>query len=210
MRHVDDLGIGGLDPDDAAFFHMDLLVVDQHALGVGLGAGPLNRIVDFLFLEVDGLSQRGGPGDVLGHHLDHVPELHERNHGGVPVADRFGRGILHVRVQEQVLVGPDHVERAGGGGEDLGQQLVRVERHRCDQALEFIHGAPDVGRLVGLELGNKRLAGGTRRHRCRWGSLRARKTEKTGEGQKREDKADRGNARGRDGGIHDKSWGGRW
>jgi hypothetical protein len=52
-------------------------------------------------------------------------------------------------------MGLDHIERAGGGGQDLGEQFIRVERHRCDQLLEFRHRELDVGGLVHLQLRNE-------------------------------------------------------
>jgi hypothetical protein len=149
--HVDDLRIGWLDPDDPALLYVDLLVIiDQHPLGIGLGPDPLDRIVDFFFLEKHGLAQVRGPCDVLGQHPDHVRELHEGDDGGIPIENCLGRRLLDVGILQQKLVRLDHVERAGGGREDLRQQFIRIECDRGHHLLQFLHGTPEVGGFVGV------------------------------------------------------------
>ena len=156
LRHIDDLGIGWLDPDDVAVLHVDLLViVGQHPLGIGLAADQLDGIVDVFLLEVDRLTQAGRPGDVLGHHFDHIPKLHERDDRRIPVLDRLGGRFFQIGVLEKELVGLDHVERAGGGGQDLGQKLIRVEGDRSDQLFEFVHRAPEVVGFLDIQLRDK-------------------------------------------------------
>jgi hypothetical protein len=160
LRHVDDLWVGRLDPDVFAFPDVDLLVViDQHSLGIGLGPDQLDRVIHFLFLKVDRPPQTGGPGDVLRQHLDHSPKWHQRNDRRVPVLHRLGRGLLQIGILEEKLVRLDHIERAGGGWEDLGKQFVRVERDRGHELLELRHRFLDVAGLVRLELWNEGLIG---------------------------------------------------
>jgi hypothetical protein len=114
FRHVDHLGVGGLDADDLGFLDVDLVLIPgEKSFRIGPGADQLDRVVDIAFLEVKRLTEGNRPIDVSRHHGDHLLELQQRDHRRVPVLGGFGGEFLEIRLALKELVGLDHVERAG-------------------------------------------------------------------------------------------------
>ena len=203
LGNIDDLRIRWLDADDFLLHDNDLLfVVGKHSLGTGFGTHQLDGIVDFFLLKVDGFPEGGGPIDVLRHHTDDIAELHERDHCRIPERDGFLWRLHHVRVLEQVLVRPNHIERAGRGRQDLGEQLVGIERDRRDQGFELLHRAFDVTGFIRIQLRHEGFPNCGRRGRWRRRGLRSGRNGKAGAGEQPQHGMDWSGQVGASAGMH--------
>jgi hypothetical protein len=84
-RNVDDLGVGGDDLDRLLLPHHDYLLVGvEVARGFDPQAESLDRVVDILFLGIQGVAQPAGPADVVAHLLEHFGKGEECDHARVP------------------------------------------------------------------------------------------------------------------------------
>ena len=107
----------------------------QIARLLGALAQHLDGLHHVLRLVVVGVAEVGGPLQVVVQHVENVGECGERLDARVPVGLRLGAGgnligrtvALRAHLFEP-LVGDGHLRRIRGGGENLRQQRVGIER----------------------------------------------------------------------------------
>ena len=151
MRHIDDLRVGRDDLDDLLLHHHDLLVTGYEvSRGIGLIADVLNGIHHILLLTDDRVPQLLGPGELLVHLSQDLGELQERLHAGRPVV--AGRLVDLATVVFQVARRLHDVQGLGGGGQNLCQQGIGVQRDRRHELVELLGGEHSRARGIRLPL----------------------------------------------------------
>ena len=116
---------------------------------------------------VIGLAQRRGPGQIGGHLFQHIGKLGQRFDGRVPVLGVDGiaqRRPLQAGVLPQPGFGGADLVWIGGTGQDLGHQLVRVQRNRRHHPVERVCIGWHIG--CGLRLGGIGRGGWCQGWRC--------------------------------------------
>ncbi len=130
--------------------HAQLVVVLEAARLRCALAHDLDRVHHIGRVVVVGLPERLGPRDVAGHLVDDRAECGERLHARVPgllvgcIGQRTG---LEVAVLRKPFVRGGDLLGVGGTGQDLGHQLVGVERDGRDHLVELLGGGRRVGSL---------------------------------------------------------------
>ena len=139
LRHVDHLRIGRLDDDDLLLGLHHLLVVGlQVARRLRLAAKDLDRLDHGALVGDDGFAERAGPVEIVAHLLHDIGVVEQRLDRVVPLfVDRQLRvGLALV----QITISLHDLQRAGRGRQDDRDQVVRIERDRPDELLEFRGG----------------------------------------------------------------------
>jgi len=109
----------------------------------GLAAHALNGVHDIWLLREECVTEIGGPAHIRSHHVEDGRERQQSLHARIPRQAVFGDGASHlVTAQVVVLIGPtggigDFVGKRGGG-ENLGEQGIGVERDARNHAVEFL------------------------------------------------------------------------
>lgn len=137
LGDVDDLWVGGLNDVDGLI--RDLLDLDglfvvgaERSGGVGLTAQTLDGGSDLCLVSGHGLADGGVVVDVVGHHLEDGGEGDESKEGGIE-APFFG-GVGECGAGEFGILGEpvgdvEDLLGISGGGCDLGEQRVGIERN---------------------------------------------------------------------------------
>ena len=149
LRNVHNLWIGGLNDNHLRrlLHHFNLRTGLQVALCFGLRAQSLNRGHDVGLLIVIGLSQRGSPGEILRHVIEHRGKFREGLDTGIPGLLIHG---LHQGAPGQTLVLLHPVIRYGDlirecrRSKNLRHQRIRIECDWRDQCLEGSRSAEPV------------------------------------------------------------------
>ena len=141
LRHIDYLRAGRLDHVDRRAsglldFHLLLLVGAQGTRGVGLRAQALNRGGYYSLIRRKGLPDGGVIVDVLRHHLQYLRKIYQCDKRGIEALFRGGIGegsAREIEVLLQPVIRVEDLLRIRRGGGDLGEQGIRIERHRGQQ-----------------------------------------------------------------------------
>ena len=181
LRHVDDFAARRLDDDVLAAVvlflgHLDLVVGLDDAVGHRLLAQLLDGVENIFLLVDDRLAEKLGPVEVIGHHLDDLGIVQQRDHAAVP----GGLGLevlLGLRILEEAL-GLDDLQGIERGGRNQRHELVGVKGDAGDEDVHFL-GRQRLRRLVGDGgiggsglgggLGTQRRGGGAQRDHRRCG-----------------------------------------
>jgi hypothetical protein len=138
LRDVDDLRVGRLNHVDRLtrrrLLNLDLLLLGglQCAGCVRVGAQPLDRGSHFALIGGKCGANRGVIIHVLRHHLQDLREIYQRDKCGIE--SLFHGGIGERRAAEigillQPIMRVENFLRVRGGGGDLREQGIGIERH---------------------------------------------------------------------------------
>src|SRR5512139_2263341 len=145
-RHVDDLRAGLLDDDDLRILldhHLLLLRRLQVPGIVRLLPELLDGVQHVLLLREERVPDLLRPVELVGHHLEDLGEVHERLDARVPLLllERLRQRVaLELLVLLHPVVGLHDLQGIGGRHQELGQEVVRVERYRRQQLVQLLLG----------------------------------------------------------------------
>jgi hypothetical protein len=145
LRDIHDLRASRLDHVDGratGLLHLYglLLIAAQVARVVGLSAQALNRGGHRSLVRRKRLADGGVIVDVLGHHLQDLRKINEGDERGIEPLLRGGiceRSAGEIEVLLQPVIHVEDFLRIRGGGGDLGEQGIRIERYRGQQLVQL-------------------------------------------------------------------------
>ncbi len=170
-RHIDLLRRGRLDDDGAAIVHHIVLrPVAQCACALRIQPQALDGVQHIRLLRNEGVTQTVGPFQMAIHHLQNLRERQQGLHAGIPVVSRRGvgqRGALQPGMGSEEALCLHHLRGVGGGGQDVRQQRVGVERDRRHDLVELRRGQNALRGHRCLESGRVERGGSGRLRPCR-------------------------------------------
>ena len=145
-RNVYHLGLRGFDDIDrlaVLCLGLDCLLLRRLEVAGrnGLGAQRLHRGHYVLLLREEGIAQLLHPVELVVHLLQHLRHRGQRFDRRIP--GHLCHGIFQclagdIGVSLDKARRLDHFQRIGRGHQDLGQQVIRVKRDRCQQLIKVL------------------------------------------------------------------------
>ena len=134
LRNVEIFGFCRNDANEGLFLDDHLLRGAHKVAGsLSLGAEFLNGIHHFGRLDKKRLSQTGRPFEVLGHPCD---DIWIAGKGLDAVVPRLIRNLLRIAISSNVTRGEHDIGRHCRGGQDQGDQCIRIECDRGEQLFQ--------------------------------------------------------------------------
>jgi len=146
LMHHDDIRVivGNVDGGGCGLNHDDLLFDDDHLFLVGgkvpSGIGQISDALDrghhVFELGTDRLAESNHPLEIGLHFVQHFWELNEDLDARMP---RLVIGCVNLTSALFQVAGRfNHIHGCGRGGQNVGDQRIRVQRNGCDELVELI------------------------------------------------------------------------